>query len=83
MLSAIWPRLPPLTTYIFGGNTMNDYLSLMEQARQVEDLRDWKTAAQLYTQAMAVSPKARTMRQRRERLNLQQRIDFCERNART
>ncbi|UUL21355.1 hypothetical protein [Escherichia albertii] len=44
---------------------MNDYLSLMEQARQAEDLRDWKTAAQLYTQAMAVSPKARTMRQRR------------------
>ena len=57
MLSAIWPRLPPLITYIFGGNTMNDYLSLMEQARQAEDLRDWKTAAQLYTQAMAVSPK--------------------------
>lgn len=83
MLSAIWPRLPPLTTYIFGGNTMNDYLSLMEQARQAEDLRDWKTAAQLYTLAMAVSPKTRTMRQRRERLNLQQRIDFCERNART
>ncbi|HCA0492854.1 TPA: hypothetical protein MNH36_004348 [Escherichia coli] len=55
----------------------------MEQARQAEDLRDWKTAAQLYTQAMAVSPKARTMRQRRERLNLQQRIDFCERNSRT
>lgn len=36
------------------------YLSLMEQARQAEELRDWKTAAQLYTQAMAVSPKART-----------------------
>lgn len=33
------------------------YLSLMEQARQAEELRDWKTAAQLYTQAMAVSPK--------------------------
>lgn len=60
---------------------MNEYLSLMEQALQAEAAGDWKTAAQLYSRALAVSPKSRTMRQRREKLNLQQRVKFCERNA--
>ena len=84
MLSAIWPRLPPLTTlHFFGGNTMNDYLSLMEQARQAEDF------ARLENRRAALHSGQWPLVKKPERCASAAKAEptaayrLCERNART